>query len=160
MLIGPKECAFSWRYCAKLKFGYCCGKLFCVRCDLQRCVFWSVPLRLCCSLGKLICELPIWKFVRDWNFLLQQVLYGVISPEGYYKVCVWMHSDTDLIIAYDEYAATVAVCCDTQLPPPLATNQQCKTYQPPQTNGTLSIQPTEMANTMLSQTNKIIRIWV
>jgi len=47
---------------------------------------------------------------------------------------------------HPEQQIAVTLSC----PLPLVTTQHCKTYQPSQAKGTLSIQPTEMANSMLS----------
>jgi hypothetical protein len=51
------------------KCGYCCGKFFCVRCNVRRSIFRFVPLRLCCNPDRLICKLQMTKNLSGGGIL-------------------------------------------------------------------------------------------
>jgi hypothetical protein len=79
--MGPKGCASSRRCWRNWRMGCCCRRHFYVRCSVRRSVYRFVPLGAC-------------KFVDPWWWELvgvrfppcEQVLYGVVGPEGYLYV--------------------------------------------------------------------------
>jgi hypothetical protein len=85
---GQRNAPFHRGVVRNWKFGYCCGKLSCVHCNVRRSVFWSVPHRLCCNLGTLICRLPIMKTCQGLGFFAWAGFVWCYKFGMLFKICV------------------------------------------------------------------------